>query len=60
MQPSKHFTYYYKEKATFIRNHTNGTQYWYSVYDPNKAKVVEIPLTIGNINYYLNNIKQCH
>ena len=57
-QPPKQFTYYYNETATFVRNHLNYTQYWYSVKDPTKNKTIEIPLTKGNIDYLLKNIKQ--
>jgi hypothetical protein len=56
--PPETFTYYYNETATFVRNHTNRTQYWYSWFNVEKQRKEEIPLTKGNINYILKNIKQ--
>ena len=57
MQPPSQFTYN-GQQSTFIRNHTNGTQFWYKVFNVKFQRDEELPFTIGNINWIIKNERQ--
>jgi hypothetical protein len=56
--PPQSFTYYDRQQATFLHNHSNRTQYIYEVFDVKMQRKTQIILTKGNIDYYLKEVKQ--